>query len=198
MHGNINFPVSFANLIRWVPTLVLILLAINFYADNPWVKFGRDLLFIGTSVWFCILTLNPWRKVSASDNSEDSIEPDSSEKHHLVDSRFDDLAQRLENLLSEDKIFTEPHITSDTLISQLGTNSKYLAEAIRRCGYSSFYDMISQHRVRYAISLIHQDSDCRLADIAERCGFSSQASMAKAFKAQGKNTPSSYRSPVGA
>lgn len=196
-----DFPVSFANLIRWVPTLVLILLAINFYADNSWVKFGRDLLFIGASVWFCILTLNPWRKVSALDNSEDSedsIEPDSSEKHHLVDSRFNDLAQRLENLLSEDKIFTEPHITSDTLISQLGTNSKYLAEAIRRCGYSSFYDMISQHRVRYAISLIHQDSDCRLADIAERCGFSSQASMAKAFKAQGKNTPSSYRNPVGA
>lgn len=56
-----------------------------------------------------------------------------------------------------------------------------------------FYDMISQHRVRYAISLIHQHPDCRLADIAEQCGFSSQASVTKAFKAQGKGTPSSNR-----
>jgi AraC-like DNA-binding protein len=75
----------------------------------------------------------------------------------------------------------------------LGTNSKYLAEVIRRSGYQSFYDMISQHRVRHAISLIHQHPDERLADIADRCGFSSQASMTKAFKAQGKETPSTYR-----
>ena len=53
--------------------------------------------------------------------------------------------------------------------------------------------MISQHRVRHAISLIHQHPDERLADIADRCGFSSQASMTKAFKAQGKETPSTYR-----
>ena len=195
-----DFPVRFANIIRWVPTLVLILLAINFYADNIWVKFGRDILFIFANVWFCILTLNPWRKVQ-SDLSVLSDSPDSSDKsdnidspHRLAGDRFDELAARLQDLLTEEHIFTEPHITSDLLISRLGTNSKYLAEAIRRSGYQSFYDMISQHRVRHAISLIHQHPDSRLADIAEQCGFSSQASMTKAFKSQGKEPPSSYRS----
>ena len=190
-----DFPVRFANLIRWVPTLVLILLAINFYADNVWVKFGRDLLFIGANVWFCVLTLNPWRKLVIPEIPEilEIAENQESAESQEKGDRFDDLAQRLETLLAEDKIFTESHITSDILISRLSTNSKYLAEAIRRCGYSSFYDMISQHRVRHAISLIHQEPDCRLADIAEQCGFSSQASMAKAFKTQGKSTPSSYR-----
>jgi len=47
--------------------------------------------------------------------------------------------------------------------------------------------------VRHAIALIHQQPDALLADIADQCGFSSQASMSKAFKAQGKDTPSSYR-----
>lgn len=195
-----DFPVRFANLIRWVPTLVLVLLAINFYADDPWVKFGRDILFIGANVWFCILTLNPWRKVAVTENPENAEEteiPESLEKpdtaHRLAYARFDDLARRLEVLLTEEQIFTEPHITSDVLILRLGTNSKYLAEVIRRSGYQSFYDMISQHRVRHAISLIHQHPDERLADIADRCGFSSQASMTKAFKAQGKETPSTYR-----
>lgn len=195
-----DFPVRFANLIRWVPTLVLVLLAINFYADDPRVKFGRDILFIGANVWFCILTLNPWRKV-ASELPEQTETPEVPEMqnpsdstvHQVTNARFDDLAHRLEVLLTEEQIFTEPHITSDVLISRLGTNSKYLAEVIRRSGYQSFYDMISQHRVRHAISLIHQHPDERLADIADRCGFSSQASMTKAFKAQGKETPSTYR-----
>ena len=106
---------------------------------------------------------------------------------------FDELATRLDALLASEHIFTEQHITSDLLVSRLCTNSKYLAVAIRRCGYASFYDMISQHRVRYAISLIHQYPDRLMADISEQNGFSSQASMAKAFKSQGKGTPSSYR-----
>lgn len=71
-----DFPVDFANIIRWVPTLILILLAINFYADNMWVKFIRDIIFIGASVWFCILTLNPWRKVPT--------QPDLSEKKNTT------------------------------------------------------------------------------------------------------------------
>ena len=185
-----DFPVAFANIIRWVPTLILILLAINFYADDPWVKFGRDILFIFANVWFCILTLNPWRKVSdTADMSGTATEQPNPER----DARFDDLVRRLDNLLTDEHIFAEQHITSDILISRLGTNSKYLAEAIRRSGYQSFYDMISQHRVRYAISLIHQYPDRLLSDISYQCGFSSQASMAKAFKSQGKETPSSYR-----
>ena len=195
-----DFPVRFANLIRWVPTGVLMLLAINFYADDPWVKFVRDLLFIGASIWFCLLTLNPWRKVAAAfpeasevpENPENPENPDTP-AHLLSDSRYDDLARRLDHLLVEEKIFTEPHITVDSLITRLGTNTKYLAEVIHRSGYQSFYDMINTHRVRHAMSLIHQHPERRLADISDQCGFSSQASMAKAFKSQGKETPSSYR-----
>lgn len=44
-----------------------------------------------------------------------------------------------------------------------------------------------------SVGVIYQHPDRRLADIAEQCGFSSQASMTKAFKAQGKGTPSSNR-----
>lgn len=190
------------------------------------MKFAHDIFFIFANVWFCILTLNPWRKVNSefsilhseletqeseleeeddndddnnneNDNEEDVIpeltERNSESIHLLSDAKYDELARRLEKLLSEDHIFTEPHITIDTLIQHLGTNTKYLAEVIRRSGYQSFYDMVSQHRVRYAIALIHQHPDELLADISDCCGFSSQASMAKAFKAQGKEPPSRYR-----
>lgn len=196
-----DFPVRFANIIKWVPTGILILLAINFYTDNVWVKFVRDIIFIGANVWFCILTLNPWRKLvtGVEDVAETQAQTscqagNGGEANHLLsDARFDELSRKLEQLLTEENIFTEQHITIDTLIARLGTNTKYLAEVIHRSGYQSFYDMICQHRVRYAISLIHQHPEDRLADISERCGFSSPASMSKAFKSQGKEPPSKYR-----
>ena len=99
----------------------------------------------------------------------------------------------METLLTDEHIFTEQHITADTLMKRLGINANYLTEVIQRSGYSSFYDMISQHRVRYAISLIRRHPDRRMADIADDCGFTSQSSMAKAFASQGKETPSAYR-----
>ena len=79
------------------------------------------------------------------------------------------------------------------LVQRLGTNSKYVTDTIRALGYQSFYDMISQHRVRYAISLIHKKPEEKLANVALDCGFSSLSSMAKAFQSQGKPAPSSYK-----
>lgn len=190
-----DFPVRFARYVQWLPTLVCLLLAINFYADNPWVKFGRDISFTLISIWFCIFTLNPWRKVFTPREEEimEQIEQNETSTNRLSDERYDELSSRLEELLTKERIFTESHITLDTFIQKLGTNPNYLAEVIRRSGYQSFYDMICQHRVRYAISLIHQHPDEKLQDIADLCGFSSPASMTKAFKSQGKEAPSTYR-----
>ena len=187
-----DFPVHFANIIKWVPTIILILLAINFYAGDLWVKFVRDILFTGASVWFCIFTLNPWRNLSSPDYSDVSNDSESVDTFRR-DERFEELAQHLEDLLLKNRIFTEQHITSDILVSRLGTNTKYLTEVIKRSGYASFYDMISQHRVRHAIALISQHPDRRLSEIAADCGFASPASMSKAFVAQGKPAPSTFK-----
>lgn len=202
-----DFPVRFANIIKWVPTLILMLLAINFLANEPWVKFGRDLIFSCASVWFCVLTLNPWRKVriipeytgytdytESADSSEDAGSSESTEaSRHLSDKRCEELASRLKDLMEEKRIYTAMHITSEVFIHRLRTNPNYLLEAIKRNGYISFYDMINQHRVRHAISLITQHPDWRMNEIAAQCGFTSQASMAKAFASQGKSSPRTYR-----
>lgn len=190
-----DFPVRFARYIRWLPTLICLLLFTNFWFDNVWVKFVRDILFIFANIWFCIFTLNPWRKAFTRKEEEiiEQIEQPDNASFRLSDKRSKELCASLEDLLTKEHIFTEPHITIDMLIQRLGTNSKYITEIIRRSGYQSFYDMICQHRVRHAISLIHQNPDERLHVIADQCGFSSPSSMAKAFQSQGKPSPSSFK-----
>ena len=80
-----DFPVRFAKYIQWVPTLVCVLLFTNFWFDNIWAKFVRDLIFIFANVWFCIFTLNPWRK-AFSKREEEIIEqmeqPDNANAMH--------------------------------------------------------------------------------------------------------------------
>ena len=190
-----DFPVRFARYIQWVPTLVCVMLFANFWFDNVWAKFVRDVLFIFANIWFCVFTLNPWRKVFTRREEEmiEQMERPDNVTFRLSDKRSKELCSRLEDLLQKEHIFTEQHITIDMLIQRLGTNSKYITEIIRRSGYQSFYDMICQHRVRYAISLIHQYPDERLHVIADQCGFSSPSSMAKAFQSQGKPSPSSFK-----
>ena len=190
-----DFPVRFARYIQWVPTLVCVLLFTNFWFDNVWAKFVRDLIFIFTNVWFCIFTLNPWRKAFSKREEEiiEQMEQPDNAAYRLSDKRSNELCNKLEEMLTKEHIFTEQHITIDMLIQRLGTNSKYITEIIRRSGYQSFYDMICQHRVRHAISLIHQNPDERLHIIADQCGFSSPSSMAKAFQSQGKPAPSSFK-----
>ena len=191
-----DFPVRFARYIQWVPTLVCVLLFTNFCFDNIWAKFVRDLIFIFANVWFCIFTLNPWRKAFTKREEEiiEQMEQPDNAAYRLSDKRSKELCNKLEEMLTKEHIFTEQHITIDMLIQRLGTNSKYITEIIRRSGYQSFYDMICQHRVRHAISLIHQNPDERLHIIADQCGFSSPSSMAKAFQSQGKPAPSSFKS----
>ena len=203
-----DFPVRMAQYLQWVPTIVCGVMALNFYLDDPAIKAIRDIIFTGVGTWFCIFTLNPRRKVftpheeAIIEQMEQAVplfpEGEATEGRDGHDTPrgsevFDDLARRLAGLLTDERIFTEPHLTSDVLLQRLGTNAAYLSEAIRRCGYQSYYDMISQHRVRHAIALIAQHPDLRLQDIADRCGFSSPSSMTKAFKAQGKEPPSSFR-----
>lgn len=208
-----DFPTRFGQKIQWLPTAICVLMAVNFFLNDPTVKAVRDVLFTFVNIWFCIYTLNPWRKpfdiqtqqtveaipdTPGGDASAtvDAVPADDDATFRLSDDRYEALSRRLERLLTDDRIFTEQHITADMLTQRLGINANYLTELIQRSGYLSFYDMISQHRVRHAISLITQHPDRRLADIAADCGFTSQSSMTKAFASQGKESPSAYRKRV--
>jgi len=209
-----DFPTRTGEKMQWLPTCICVLMAVNFFIDDPMVKAFRDVLFTVSNVWFCIYTLNPHRKafdisvkqdsttvsspaaapdLEAKDVANEAVIPADETSFRLSDDRYTELSRRLASLLADERIFTEQHITADMLMQRIGINANYLTEVIRRSGYGSFYDMICQHRVRHAIALIHQQPDRRLADVASECGFSSPSSMAKAFASQGKPSPSSYR-----
>lgn len=187
-----DFPVRFAQYIQWLPVAVCLLLVLNFCADNVWVKLARDVMFTVMGSWFCIFTLNPWREVFTPSEQE-VLTQQIRTYNYLSNERYEQLRKKLVALLEEEHVFTEQHISMESLASRIGVNSKYLTEVIHRSGFQSFYDMVNRHRVDMAIDIIREEPEAKLFLVAERCGFSSAASMTKAFRQMGKASPSSYK-----
>ncbi|ADV45030.1 helix-turn-helix domain-containing protein [Bacteroides helcogenes] len=191
-----DFPLRFAQYIQWLPVTISLLMAINFWADNVWVKFAWDVLFTVVNVWFVFFTLNPWRKPIFTEEEKDIIERKAKSNgtaFRLSDKKYEEICLQLHHQLEVEKIYLSPHLTMEELLKPLSSNRNYLSEAIARLGYKSFYDMINHYRVNHAIEMIQENSGMKMIAIAFECGFSSPAAMTKAFKQQGFPSPTSYK-----
>ena len=113
----------------------------------------------------------------------------------MSDSRYEMLRDELVMLFEEKNIYLTPQLSIEVLLKELSTNRNYLGETIARCGYKSFYDMVSFYRVKYAVDLIKEDPQLKMADVACRSGFASATSMNKAFASQGLQAPTFHRAP---
>ncbi len=192
-----DFSHSFANYVFRLPTLLCLLLAVNYICNEPWVKFAFDIVQTIITVLFLLFTLDPWKEIQFIEEKRvyneviKNVEVKS--KNRLSDSRYEQLKSSLLRLFDEQEIYLTPHLTLDILLKELSTNRNYLCETISRSGYKSFYDMVNCYRVKYAIRLIKQEPESKMLDIAYRSGFASPASMNKAFVQQGMPAPSQHR-----
>ena len=65
-----DYTKTFAGYVQWLPTTLCILSLTTYLCNNPWVKFGYDILCIIFTVGFVIFTLDPWREVDFVENKE--------------------------------------------------------------------------------------------------------------------------------
>ena len=54
-----DFPTRFGEKIQWLPTGICVLMAVNFFIDDPTAKAFRDVLFNEANISICIFTLTP-------------------------------------------------------------------------------------------------------------------------------------------
>ena len=188
---------SFARYIQWLPTTISVLMAVNYLSHSVWVKFFCDIIFSIGTVAFVMFTLDPWREIKFVDEErvyeEAVVAMGDKVKHRMSDSKFEEIKGALFALFDKKEIFLIPHLTLEVLLKELSTNRNYLCETISRAGYKSFYDMVNNYRVRYAIDVIKSEPSAKMLDVALRSGFASAASMNKAFTQQGFSSPSQYR-----
>lgn len=191
-----DFPLRFAQYIQWLPVTINLLMAINFLADDVWVKFAWDVFFTIVNVWFVFFTLNPWRKPVFTQEEKEIIErktKSNGTSFRLSDKKYEELCLLLKHQMEVEKVYLSPHLTMEELLKHLSSNRNYLSETIARLGYKSFYDMINRYRIKQAIEMIKANPEMKMMTVAFECGFSSPAAMTKAFKQQGFPSPTTYK-----
>ncbi len=100
---------------------------------------------------------------------------------------------RLVELMKQQQSYTDADLNRETLAAMLGTNHRYVDEAIRECSDSaSTKAFIDGYRVDHAARLLTATDD-PIALIAEMSGFANRTSFNEQFRSRYKMTPSEYR-----
>ena len=100
---------------------------------------------------------------------------------------------RICQLMEKEKPFTNAELSREQLAQMLGTNYKYVADAIRECSDGmTVADFLNHHRLSYGAHLLATTDDA-VTQIADLAGFNNRSYFNRLFRECFKLTPSEYR-----
>ena len=106
------------------------------------------------------------------------------------------LYRRLCTIMAEQQPYTNESLNRDTLAQLLGTNAKYVEQAIRECSYGETVgDFITRYRLEHVARLL-KTTDDSISLIGEQSGIPSRATLARIFRNAYGMTCSEYRQAV--
>ena len=112
----------------------------------------------------------------------------------ITDKDLSHLKLKLEQLMSEKKLYTNPDLSLDSLALALEINPKYLSVILNNSVGKNFYDFINHYRIEEVKERL-ADSKSRnytIEAIANQAGFRSKSSFNAAFKKQVNMTPREF------
>ena len=92
------------------------------------------------------------------------------------------LYRRLCALMAEQQPYTDENLNRETLAQLLGTNAKYVVQAIRDCSHSETVgDFITRYRLEYVAHLL-KTTDDPIGVIGELSGIPSRVTLSRLFR----------------
>jgi len=106
----------------------------------------------------------------------------------------------LRDVFDKQKLCLDPELNIKTVIKILGTNQKYLYQAISENSENNFRSFLNRYRVDEAKRIIEQKirmkEELNLSDIFSSAGFNSPVSFYRAFKSVTGLTPKEYATEI--
>lgn len=98
----------------------------------------------------------------------------------------------LQKLMKEDKIYHDPRLTRDEVVSKLGTSRKTFLEALQSHINMTFIEYTNKFRLDEAVELL-ENEEYTNETIAEEVGFGSVNTFYRQFRQKYGISPSEYR-----
>lgn len=85
-------------------------------------------------------------------------------------------------LIDQEHIFLQSTLRADEVANRMHTNRTYLSRMLKEEFNCTFSDYINRKRIEYAQDLLRLNPGIKLADLAERSGFTNANSFGRTFK----------------
>lgn len=107
---------------------------------------------------------------------------------------IDSLFRRLLEMLEEEALFKDEQLSLAGLSRLVGSNKKYVSQAISRNANMNFSNFINYYRINEAKKMLRAGADkVGIADVMLDCGFSHKSTFYSAFKKFTGMTPAQFR-----
>lgn len=115
----------------------------------------------------------------------------------LSDEKKQDLFQRIETLMTEERLYSDALLTKDKVAERLDTNRTYLSQIINEQTGKSFTQWVNSYRIREAVRILSDSSDhTPLKALASELGFNSMTTFYNQFQSVTGMPPAQYRRKV--
>ncbi len=104
-------------------------------------------------------------------------------------SNISTLIDGVKRLVEDERMYLIPDLSVSDLAVRLGTNRQYVYDALRQNMDISFTEYVNKLRVDHSVELLKSSPEKKIQEIAELCGFSSQAAFYRNFKRFTGTTP---------
>ncbi|MGN0285118.1 MAG: helix-turn-helix domain-containing protein [Segatella copri] len=170
------------------------------FADTTWLSEALYNIF-SMALWtFLFLFSRRHRVVRILKPVENENEPATEE---IEEPKSDDdvvshnyiLAVRLEQKMSQDKLYLNPKLTTTDVATAIGTNKTYLSNYLNNTLNTSFFDYINTFRINEAcriIEMMPERGRKSMSVVAQKSGFNSLSSFHRYFVKLKGISPKSY------
>lgn len=114
----------------------------------------------------------------------------------VVDGRMKKMYDEVVALMEQDRLYLNPYLTINMMVTEIGTNKSYLSKVINSCYGENFRQFVNHYRVEHAMALIESDKYLLMRDVSDKSGFRTQATMDACFKLRLGMTPMEYHQKV--
>lgn len=93
-----------------------------------------------------------------------------------------ELMNRISRLIEGQQLYRNSDLKPSDIATELGTNTRYVTDCIKRCQNLTFTQYINEYRINYAKQLLLQYPDMQIFEVYFKAGFSSERSFFRIFK----------------
>lgn len=112
----------------------------------------------------------------------------------LTQDQQDELIAKLKVIMLEQKPFLKSDFSLPELAQQLGVSVHILSQAINTGLNKSFFELLADYRIEESKTLLQDQPNIKIEEIAAQVGYNSKSSFNTSFKKITGVTPSEYRS----